>query len=385
MEHLNPLSTIPSEISRDIFSRLEVRQLLIAQCVSKEWYSFIQHIKLSYTGQPRTLLLTLRPCRDGEHWEVRSISPDLRSQRLPDFTCHLSSVNHYANAYSSRVWGSCNGFVLVAYGKHILMWNPLTSWSTKVLELQSLHGYIVMGGLCYNPFTSDYKAVLLLRTAEEVHGQCVIVSSLKNKEWTEVSFPYLYMASRDSVNFNNTFHWIVRSEHGHIHDYFDDLRCCNRIVYFDPVDDTFKILPSPKPISPEEEDSVVGAGIIDGCFCMARKDSWRQVIQVSVMKEYGKAESWITYFSMSILKFAPQDAYDLRFLSQNGNKVLVTSRSFGRTYVYVVEEDKLERVGFDGDCTISACICFYIGSFDLPREVSWGYDDDEHKCSRVFL
>ncbi|CAH9137035.1 unnamed protein product [Cuscuta epithymum] len=181
---------------------------------------------------------------------------------------------------------------------------------------------------------SDHKVVILLRhSTPDYGGQFVYFSSLRNKGWQHVPFPYNYMTSRDGVNFNNTLHWIVSdvensdwdpdyydSDYQYYEYYrkWDNLAGCNKIVYFDPVDDAFKTLPSPTRINSEEEDSIVGTGIIDGCFCMARKDENRQVIRVSLMKDYGIQESWVTSFAISMMRFKPFHIYNLKFMSQNG-------------------------------------------------------------------
>ncbi|CAH9148125.1 unnamed protein product [Cuscuta epithymum] len=193
--------------------------------------------------------------------------------------------------------------------------NTHTSWSTKVLQFQGLRydKHKVVGGLCYDPSMLDHKVVLLLFSRDR---QFVIVSSLKSKVWREVSFPYNYCTSRGGVGFNNNLHWIV-SDIKHEYLEWDNLAARNKIVYFDVVDDGFKIMPSPMPIHEEEEDSIVGTGIIDGCFCMARKDEKTQVIQVLLMKEYGKQESWVTAFVIPLLRFQPYADYNLEFLSQN--------------------------------------------------------------------
>ncbi|CAH9137034.1 unnamed protein product [Cuscuta epithymum] len=396
MKFQNPLSTLPSEINRDILSRLEGKQLFIAQCVSKEWYSFIQDIKLSYTGQPRILILSPGN-HEGKHREVRSISPDLGNERLSQFTGHLSfaepaadeCLGFFGDGYRLRVLCSCSGLVLIHIGEHLILWNPHTSWSTKVLELQRLRDddYKVLGGLCYDLSTSDYKVVLLLSDNTSDHGgHFVLVSTLKSKRWRKMRFLYNYMTSQVGINFNDILHWIVsdiqNSQGWHYYNdqymKWDNLRC-NKIVCFDPVDDTFKTLPSPTQINRGEEDSIVGMGIIDGCFCMATKDEKRQVIQVSIMKEYGKPESWVTSFAISMLGPAQHNFYNLKFVSQNG-KVFMKFGYFWRTYVYDVKEDRLEEMFPVPDGVANDGLsCFYVESFDMPHEVSWR-DGDEKKC-----
>ncbi|CAH9084608.1 unnamed protein product, partial [Cuscuta epithymum] len=186
-------------------------------------------------------------------------------------------------------------------------------------------------------YTSEYKVVLLLYPATDHNGQFVVVSSVKNKGWQKVPFPYNFATSRAGVSFNNTLHWIVsdiklfwgKSDDQIKWDYCSG---CNKIVYFDPVDDTFKILPSPTRINPKEEDNIEGTGIIDGCFCMARGDKKSQLIHVSVMKEYGKQESWVTYFVITLYEHGVRELYNFEFFSHNG-KVLMKGCYIGRTCV----------------------------------------------------
>ncbi|CAH9148127.1 unnamed protein product [Cuscuta epithymum] len=199
----NPLSALPSEIIREILLRLEGRHLFIAQCVSKQWYSFIESIKLSYTRQPR-ILIHLRQDRAGDQRTgLRSTSPDLLSERIHDeFTL---------NECCLRVLGSCNGLVLLGFGEHIMLWNSHMGRFTKVLEHRCLRysTQMVVAGLCYDPSTSDHKVVLYLCAfVLDDSSQIAFVSSIKNKGWRKVPFPYNYITSRAGVSFNNTLHWI---------------------------------------------------------------------------------------------------------------------------------------------------------------------------------
>ncbi|CAH9144362.1 unnamed protein product [Cuscuta epithymum] len=163
---------------------------------------------------------------------------------------------------------------------------------------------------------------------------------------------------------------------------WDLLADCNKIVYFDLVDDTLKILPSPTRINPEKEDSIEGTGIIEGCFCMARTDEQRKLIHVSIVKEYGKQESWVTYFAISLSEFGQCMLYNLDLFSHNG-KVLMKGTYIWSTYVYDIKEERLEQTKFvvqDGvECDRIESISFYVESLGFPREMGWR-DGDEQKC-----
>ncbi|CAH9108757.1 unnamed protein product [Cuscuta epithymum] len=173
---------------------------------------------------------------------------------------------------------SCNGLVLLAFGKHIILWNPLIRRSTKVLELQRLQMF-KPGGLCYDPTSKDYKVVLLLfqiSIIDNIGVQYAIFSGLKNKGWRKLSFPFKFCTSpRAGVNFNNTLHWIVR--HAFMSPSFSPVDV-DMVIYYDPVDDAFERLPTPRPNCSEEDNYIDGTQIIEGCFCLGQRNEERKTI-----------------------------------------------------------------------------------------------------------
>ncbi|CAH9125699.1 unnamed protein product, partial [Cuscuta epithymum] len=78
---------------------------------------------------------------------------------------------------------------------------------------------------------------------------------------------------------------------------------------------------------------------------MARGDKKSQLIHVSVMKEYGKQESWVTYFVITLYEHGVRELYNFEFFSHNG-KVLMKGCYIGRTCVYDIKEEKLEETKF---------------------------------------
>ncbi|CAH9102373.1 unnamed protein product, partial [Cuscuta epithymum] len=310
---------------------------------------------------------------------------DLNIERVTSFREPL-----FFHGELTRILCSCNGVVLVAAGQNVLLWNPITRWCRVVLKHRSLRnpGNSVLGGICYDSSTKDYKFVFFISRESGFSGRAlggfVFSASLQNnKAWTLLSFPYNSYSPRSGVNFNNTFHWRVSDVKRpcallkpHQHDYsesdstglddyseshscgfdsdedgsgwvWDNSLGCNNIAYFDPINEEFKTLPSPDPCNTEEEDSIVGLGIIDDCLCMARTDDKMQMVQVLIMKECGKRESWFKAFDIPMSKFEKQDDfYDIKLFSKKGNnaKVLIIS---GQKIAYIYDsasEDVLSQV-----------------------------------------
>nr|GMD59331.1 F-box/kelch-repeat protein At3g23880-like [Ipomoea batatas] len=376
MEFSAPSSNIPNEIIRIILLQLPVKSIIRFRCVCKQWRSMIQDsdFKLSYGGQGRLIILT----HESERWDsqnsrklvVRSTTrhDDLRLERQE---CPLGEAAAYplipgSDQYRVTALCCCNGFVLLAAGERdILLWNPLTKCSTKVLESPGPMGLKSLGalaGLCYDSRTRDYKVVLLLlcdsMRMHDFDDQYVISASLTHKKWRSVRFPYFFGSTRGSVGFRNTFHWWV-SDITDI-DWYDLPRAhMNRILYFDPVHDEFRILPTP--LEQRENNSIIGLGVIDDCLSMAciphHNEEEINTMQVLIMKEYGIEESWMTVFSIQMPTYR---SLDLTFYFQTNNtkQVIFTRRGSDRCHVYVYDrkKDELKEV-----------------LMDLLKQNSWGY------------
>ncbi|CAH9133936.1 unnamed protein product [Cuscuta epithymum] len=390
----NPLQVVPPEINRDIFLRLPAKYLLRSQSVSKDWHSFITHIKRTHVGKLR-LLVVYPSCPSGIRLTVKSINHDLRLQ-------WRSSLKEPRLFPDPSILCSCNGLVLVMAGTHFWLWNPLSGWRWDVLRHRYLKDgdYSVLAGMSYNATTDDYKVVLLLRhfSADCGYGRrFVTFASMRTKTWTEASFPYNLRTAGDGVNFHNRLHWLVSDvkrprdfEHDDSdEDYanhcplkgwvWEDFSECNKITFFDPRKDEFKTLPSPSPCNPEEEDSIVGLGIMKNCLCMARRDNKMQTIQVLIMREYGRGESWFRLFHISMSILERLDFYGFNFFSpEDSAKVLFIRCGYDHETAYVYDplagEGKAiikEDLAPNGEHTLGPC--FFVESFASPQWLTKDY------------
>ncbi|CAH9125272.1 unnamed protein product [Cuscuta epithymum] len=166
----DPLQMLPREVSRHIFSLLPVKCLFRCMSVKKEWQAFVNEIKNARAGKQQLLVISSRQDNsDKERFIVRSINPDLSLQWVSSSLFVLDGQDfRFFDGFRPRILGSCNGLVLVAAGKKILLWNPLTRWFRVVFDLKKTKDclvrdcFYVPGSICYDASIKDYKVVLLL-------------------------------------------------------------------------------------------------------------------------------------------------------------------------------------------------------------------------------
>nr|GLL40697.1 F-box/kelch-repeat protein At3g23880-like [Ipomoea trifida] len=258
MEASTPFSSIPNEIIRLILLQLPMKSVLRCMCVCKQWRSLIDDsdFKLSYRGERRVIFLSLGSKSQDYNWNskflVRSTSHDSRLQRheLPFGEADYPLIRA-SDEYPVRFLCSCNGFVLLmaVRDRDIFLWNPSTRCLRKVLEFPYSEVSVILGGLCYDSCTRDYKVVLSIGSGLVfgdlglVFGDRFVISaSLNHKKWRPVQFPYSLNYARGGLEFRNTFHWWAND----IKDPHFSGSGRNKILYFDPVLDEFKILSTPE-------------------------------------------------------------------------------------------------------------------------------------------
>ncbi|XP_031114188.1 F-box/kelch-repeat protein At3g23880-like [Ipomoea triloba] len=335
MEASASLSNLPQDIIRHILLQLPVKCVIRCQCVCKQWRSLIDDsdFKFSYRGQLRMILLSPE-FKSKDRWRrsiVKSTSHDLRLRR---HKWPFGEESPLIREDNLRVLCSCNGLVLLLRvgTEDIWLWNPSTKCSTKVLEspYPEEFNHIYLGGLCYDSCTSDYKVVLLIHPIGFDPFEFgypfypfFISASFKHKKWRQVQFPCNSKSVRAGLEFRNTFHWWASDmkDWDWYKNYSSDR---NKIVYFDPAHDEFRILPLPTP-ELSKNFSIFGLGVIDDCLCMAAclvhdEEEEPKIKTIWIMKEYGRQESWMIAFTMQMPELGDiYGSYGLTFYSQKKN------------------------------------------------------------------
>ncbi|GFY94165.1 hypothetical protein Acr_09g0006110 [Actinidia rufa] len=216
-----------------------------------------------------------------------------------------------------KLLGSCNGLLLLQIDNDLFLWNPLTSFFKKGLSCNLLweYGYdVVVGGLCYDSSTDEYKAVMAFSEKILHFGdQFVIVGSFKIRNWLMIDFPYRVSTVNSGPVVNGYLHWYASC-----YSFF------HQIIYFNSRIYEFEKVPMPQP-KHHSGDYLLGLGALDGCLCMTR---WKNPriqegdIEVLVMKEYGVEISWTILFTISNLNLRFYDDLFPLGYTKNGEALM---------------------------------------------------------------
>ncbi|KAL7220549.1 hypothetical protein ACSBR2_013432 [Camellia fascicularis] len=108
-----------------------------------------------------------------------------------------------------EISSSCNGLLLIWIHDDLLLWNPLTRCSKKVLGYENLHddSYHIAYGLCFDSLSNEYKGVMALSHQTPSHGgEFAVVGNFRSKTWTEVHFPYRFSSVNSRPVLNENLH-----------------------------------------------------------------------------------------------------------------------------------------------------------------------------------
>ncbi|PIM98050.1 hypothetical protein CDL12_29473 [Handroanthus impetiginosus] len=300
---------IPSEVLREILSRLPAELLLRFRCVCKAWRDTIDDpifIRLHLDHQ----LLKIQDSSSGVGQVILrgDLDTSLYSLSLNSLnssggqTVKATRLNHspgYGDIRSPV--GSCNGVMLISQSNGTnFLWNPLTREfhslpPLKVIMSKKLRGlYHSVIGLGYDFAADDYKVVKIAQVFDPRDRNLkseTFVYSLKLGSWRRIKdFPYRISRSSGGIFLEGTLHWIsstmpLKS--------MDDL-----IVGLDLGAEDYCLLPLPSELSGQKKPCAKHLGVLGGCLILScyyqieRLDVW-------LMKEYGVKDSWVKLFSVA--------------------------------------------------------------------------------------
>ncbi|KAM3320813.1 hypothetical protein P3S67_008015 [Capsicum chacoense] len=377
------MASIADDITIIILSNLPVKSLLRFKCVSKSWFSWISDpkfelsnaqrqqrgaISLLYNNDiPSFLFMTENIVLKDLIYPFNKIVPDVKVGRRFTLGCNLL--------------GSCHGLLLINVEQHIFLWNPTIGFCTKVLELDDLtrEGNIVVGGLCFDDSMNEYKALLFIYSTIDDTKKYVIVASLKDKKWRKLEFSHYIPSVRSGVALNGRLHFIqVRRKHDLGH-YLDknfyirpELKCCDfwawkgippfgELIYFDSISEKFHKFPVPRGF-------IVGLGVLNECLCVACLRSGG--MEILVMKEYGKVESWTSTYVIKNFEINPYFGYaESLFMTEDGEE-LVIKVSRDQVVAYNLKDDSVRQILVR---TLTVCISSitYVPSLISPQDYNW--------------
>ncbi|PIN12079.1 hypothetical protein CDL12_15316 [Handroanthus impetiginosus] len=342
-----PLPNLPEEIITEILLRLPVKALLKFRCVSKLWLSLISspqfiktHLKISTKNNiysHNRLILSSGPRPNVFH--TFSLNPKIDEYSYVD-TLLFDYPLSVDQDERIRIVGSCNGLVCgVLDLGNVVLWNPSTRKLKKLPNSGSLRG--THYGFGYDESNDDYKVVQTywIDRDPDVYETRVEVYSSRTNSWRFVNWPGGYIFDGPGVFVKGAIHWKVH--------YDDDTK--NWVVIAQNVT-TETCSNLQLPMSANDDDAHVMLGVCGGC--LSASYSYRNYMDIWVMKEYGVKESWskIVCFPYLLMSHLVHARYKVLFVSENGGSLV----NFGSDLIMYKPSQCHETFRLENDVEVEA-------------------------------
>ncbi|KAF1001674.1 hypothetical protein AG4045_002992, partial [Apium graveolens] len=300
MAKVDYINLMPVELLTCIFICMHAKSLGICKCVSKSWNSLISDpyfIKshLNKTSITKLILLPAEP-EDGRNPEsersLYSVHFDNNhsngvASRLK-FNLFTYRDNKNKNMWS-RVWGSCDGLILVEdYRKCMFLLNP-TTLEFNMLPLlpcryRSNKSTCNLFGLGYDSSCDDYAVVAIVYKYEEKDA-FVYIYTLKTKQWKgveSVMSGFLDNEHAAGILVGGSIYWLA-ANHNH---------SSLLIVEFNIASKEFSRLAVPNGIF-DSRCRFRRLGIHEGCLCLINMNVFNTIAELWVMQGDGAIRSCI--------------------------------------------------------------------------------------------
>lgn len=300
MAKLDYISLIPLEILTCIFTCLHAKSLGMCKCVSKSWNSLISDphfIKAHLTKSSITKLILLSAESEGCRYPeseraLYSVNFDNKHHDTVALKLNFDLFSYCENKNKnmwSRVWGTCDGLILVEdYRKCMYLLNP-TTLEFNMLPLlpfryRSNKSTCNLFGFGYDSSCDDY-AVIAISYKYKGNDAFVYIYTLKTKQWKEVgsvAFDFLDNEHAAGILVGGSIYWLAVNPNN-----FSLLA-----VAFNIANKEFSSFPVPNGIF----DSRCGfrrLGIHEGCLCLINMNVFNTIAELWVMQEDGVVRSCI--------------------------------------------------------------------------------------------
>ncbi|WCJ23604.1 F-box family protein [Euphorbia peplus] len=273
--------TIPPEIVEEILLNLPAKSLLRFKSVCKAWSSLIFDpiFKRRHGFKPSS---------------QRILLSSSSGFRLMD--CEKGSIRRLKNPRSySRIVGSSNGLVCIDDGhcQDFIICNLSTEYYSRNVPNPELiyPSDAFIYGFGYDSFADDHKIVVISNSKKRSPRIAIEIFSLRKNSWKTIrdidydggSIPVTRFFRRGAVTFNGVLHWPMLNRRLLLGGYFS-------IIVFDSQKEEAIVLAT----SIRRHYTDIKVGVIDGCLCLSVRTS--ESIELWVLKEYGKVNSWQQLF-----------------------------------------------------------------------------------------
>lgn len=227
-----------------------------------------------------------------------------------------------------RVWGSCDGLILVGDTQtraNMFVLNPTTLESKKLPPVPKYLNYYsnrIVFGFGYDFSCDDYAVVAIAHHYELNINACVYVYMFKTKQWKKVGVsPYDHRNQRyvAGIFLKGSIHWLIEGS--------------KIIAAFNIANREFSAVPLPDGVF-DINSEYPRLGVLRGCLCLF-SNVINNISELYVMKEYGVVESWIklSVLLADVAHVASLDlAEDSSILLDSGQSILLVSSAEKATF-----------------------------------------------------
>ncbi|XP_059285692.1 uncharacterized protein LOC132039167 [Lycium ferocissimum] len=231
-------------------------------------------------------------------------------------------------------------------------------------------------------------------------GEFVIVASLEDKQWREIKFPYYIPLVSEGITLQGRLHCRIRvnkscfeNNKGEDDDndgynelqesMWDSLGPHNKVSYFDPISEKFNMFPVPEPKPNQDENVIVGLGVLNECLYMTRLDDDKDGVEILVMKQYGVKESRTSLLFIRNLEINPTYECAVPFsVTETGEVALLIGAYDKKIVAYNPKDDNMRDILVETEF-IFGDIMTYVESLISPEEYYWS--EERHKMIENYL
>ncbi|MCD9639154.1 hypothetical protein HAX54_023510 [Datura stramonium] len=292
----NLIARLPNETALDIVSRLPISSLIQFRFVCQTWNLLTRDPRLVDLHLSRAL--KINPCLIFKTYHPQKeqlFFVELSDRHDDEHTLREIQIPFSTSMAKFGVVGSCNSLLCLSgvYDHEAAyIYNPFTREHKKLPNCNELEVNEVVYGFGFHPATNG--------------------TSLKSNTWRNLEEVPYKLHHSPGVLVGGRLHWVTRFNW-----HFDRL-----IVAFDLSNDTFQEVPRPD-FTVNLSHCTYHLVSLRGCLCACLLTSNGENLEIWIMEEYNKKESWVHKFNIGASSIVSQDlpqSYDIwRTSLQKGN------------------------------------------------------------------
>ncbi|CAI9105854.1 OLC1v1004871C1 [Oldenlandia corymbosa var. corymbosa] len=317
----NFLDALPREVAVGIISRLPIRSLIQSRFVCKFWreLSCDPHLvnlhlcRVLKSNNPCFIFHCDVPIKNHLYFveslnQKEDVDGSIKLEKLRRIDAPFSdSVPEF------NVIGSCNGIICLEdslFEEALYLYNPFTQDYAKLPKSRVFEDQVVMYGFGFHPVTNEYKVIKIAfypstldmnaalsfrRFARQRNAKSdVQIFTLGSDRWRSIgSTPFVFQRRSSPVLLNGRLHWTT------VYDSYNG-RPDRLIVSLDIADEKFREIPGPELNHRMSRQNYHLAVLVENLCVAVPMASVSGTLDVWVMKEYNRKESWVKEMKIPI-------------------------------------------------------------------------------------